>query len=100
MLGALLWRLMVTSPVTPLAVGFWRWGRYHGTIIRLFGGLPEGVMYSILMMNAITSYQLYQTESLRSQKGGNNQNVGKTNGACFNHCRRCIEFAGRCARIP
>jgi electron transport complex protein RnfD len=23
-------------------------------IIRLFGGLPEGVMYSILIMNAVT----------------------------------------------
>ena len=23
-------------------------------IIRLFGGLPEGVMYSILLMNALT----------------------------------------------
>jgi len=23
-------------------------------LIRLFGGLPEGVMYSILLMNAVT----------------------------------------------
>ena len=44
---------MVTSPTTPLgqwifAVG----GGVLAIIIRLFGGLPEGVMYSILFMNA------------------------------------------------
>lgn len=43
---------MVTSPVTPLgttiyAIGI---GVLVGTI-RLFGGFPEGVMYSILLMN-------------------------------------------------
>ncbi len=46
---------MVTSPVTP--VGSWLFGIGAGilvVIIRLFGGLPEGVMYSILLMNAIT----------------------------------------------
>lgn len=44
---------MVTSPVTPL--GTWIYGIGMGIvliIIRLFGGLPEGVMYSILFMNA------------------------------------------------
>jgi len=44
---------MVTSPVTPL--GSWIFGAGAGVIvilIRLFGGLPEGVMYSILFMNA------------------------------------------------
>jgi len=44
---------MVTSPVTPLgqwifAVG----GGVMAVVIRLFGGLPEGVMYSVLFMNA------------------------------------------------
>ncbi|MCF7886624.1 MAG: RnfABCDGE type electron transport complex subunit D [Candidatus Marinimicrobia bacterium] len=44
---------MVTSPVTPL--GSWIFGIGAGVIvilIRLFGGLPEGVMYSIIFMNA------------------------------------------------
>ena len=46
---------MVTSPITPL--GSWIFGIGAGillVIIRLFGGLPEGVMYSILLMNALT----------------------------------------------
>jgi electron transport complex protein RnfD len=44
---------MVTSPVTP--VGQWIFavgGGLMAVVIRLFGGLPEGVMYSILFMNA------------------------------------------------
>ncbi|MGQ9471366.1 MAG: RnfABCDGE type electron transport complex subunit D [Candidatus Aminicenantales bacterium] len=43
---------MVTSPITP--AGIWIYSVGIGTIIgiiRLFGGLPEGVMYSILLMN-------------------------------------------------
>jgi len=46
---------MVSSPVT--AKGSWIFGLGCGfvlVIIRLFGGLPEGVMYSILFMNAFT----------------------------------------------
>lgn len=46
---------MVTSPITPK--GRWLFGIGAGlflVIIRLFGGLPEGVMYSILLMNAFT----------------------------------------------
>jgi Na+-translocating ferredoxin:NAD+ oxidoreductase subunit D len=46
---------MVTSPITPL--GSWIFGAGAGLlviIIRLFGGLPEGVMYSILIMNSVT----------------------------------------------
>jgi len=46
---------MVTSPVT--TKGTWIFGIGAGfilVIIRLFGGLPEGVMYSILLMNAFT----------------------------------------------
>jgi Na+-translocating ferredoxin:NAD+ oxidoreductase subunit D len=45
----------VTSPVT--ARGRWIFGAGCGLItmtIRLWGGLPEGVMYSILLMNACT----------------------------------------------
>ncbi|MFH1791281.1 MAG: RnfABCDGE type electron transport complex subunit D [Candidatus Omnitrophota bacterium] len=45
----------VTSPVTKK--GRWIFGAGCGVItmvIRLWGGLPEGVMYSILLMNALT----------------------------------------------
>jgi electron transport complex protein RnfD len=45
---------MVTSPVTPLGQWIFAIGAGFLTIIiRLFGGLPEGVMYSILFMNAL-----------------------------------------------
>jgi electron transport complex protein RnfD len=46
---------MVTSPVTPK--GKWIFGVGAGIIlilIRQFGGYPEGVMYSILIMNCVT----------------------------------------------
>jgi len=46
---------MVTSPITP--IGSWIFGIGAGILlmlIRFFGGLPEGVMYSILLMNAVT----------------------------------------------
>lgn len=45
----------VSSPVTPR--GCWVFGFGVGllvVVIRQFGGLPEGVMYSILLMNAAT----------------------------------------------
>ncbi|MFH1395467.1 MAG: RnfABCDGE type electron transport complex subunit D [Candidatus Omnitrophota bacterium] len=45
----------VTSPVT--SKGRWVFGAGCGLItmiIRIWGGLPEGVMYSILLMNAVT----------------------------------------------
>ena len=45
----------VTSPVTPR--GAWIFGIGVGVLvmlIRIFGGLPEGVMYAILLMNAAT----------------------------------------------
>jgi electron transport complex protein RnfD len=50
---------MATDPVTsPLAPrGAWIFGFGIGflvVLIRLFGGLPEGVMYAILLMNATT----------------------------------------------
>ena len=46
---------MVTSPITPR--GSYIFGIGAGivlVVIRLFGGVPEGVMYSILLMNAFT----------------------------------------------
>ncbi len=46
---------MVGSPVTPR--GLWVYGAFIGSltiIIRLKGGLPEGVMYAILLGNALT----------------------------------------------
>ncbi len=48
---------MVTSPVTNL--GSWIFGFGIGflvVVIRLWGGLPEGVMYSILLMNALVPF--------------------------------------------
>lgn len=45
----------VTSPTTPL--GTWIYGAGIGILvvtIRFWGGLPEGVMYSILLMNAVS----------------------------------------------
>jgi len=50
---------MVTDPVTsPITVkGAWIFGAGVGilvVLIRLYGGLPEGVMYAILLMNATT----------------------------------------------
>ncbi|MCB1051540.1 MAG: RnfABCDGE type electron transport complex subunit D [Acidobacteria bacterium] len=50
---------MVTDPVTtPLTKkGMWIFGFGVGSLtllIRVFGGLPEGVMFSILLMNAVT----------------------------------------------
>ncbi len=44
-----------TSPIAPL--GAWVFGAGIGVLvvlIRVFGGLPEGVMYAILLMNACT----------------------------------------------
>lgn len=46
---------LVTSPITPK--GLWFYGFGIGVLvvlIRLWGGMPEGVMYAILLMNAGT----------------------------------------------
>ncbi len=48
---------MVTSPVTN--TGRWIFGAGIGVlvvVIRLWGGLPEGVMYAILLMNALVPF--------------------------------------------
>lgn len=48
---------MVTSPVTKL--GAWIFGAGIGALvvlIRTWGGLPEGVMYAILLMNAMVPF--------------------------------------------
>lgn len=56
MLGAVFMATdMVSSPITPL--GLWIYGAIIGVltiVIRIWGGLPEGVMYSILLANAIS----------------------------------------------
>ncbi len=56
MLGALFMATdMVTSPVTPK--GVWLFAILVGVItvvIRVWGGLPEGIMYAILLGNALT----------------------------------------------
>ena len=55
MLGAVFMATdMVSSPVTPW--GVWIYGAFIGVlviIIRLFGGLPEGVAYAIVLANSI-----------------------------------------------
>ena len=48
---------MVTSPITNM--GKWVFGVGIGilvVVIRIWGGLPEGVMYAILFMNALTPF--------------------------------------------
>ena len=48
---------MVTSPVTH--AGSWIFGIGIGflvVLIRVWGGLPEGVMYAILLMNALVPF--------------------------------------------
>ena len=56
MLGAMFMATdMVASPVTPL--GIWLYGAVIGlltVLIRLYGGLTEGVMYAILIANALS----------------------------------------------
>lgn len=58
MLGAVFMATdMVASPITPL--GVWIYGSLIGIVtivIRIWGGLPEGVMYSILLANAISPH--------------------------------------------
>jgi electron transport complex protein RnfD len=54
---------LVTSPVTN--PGCWIFGAGVGllvVVIRLWGGLTEGVMYAILIMNALVPYLNRLTE--------------------------------------
>lgn len=45
---------MVTSPITPIGTLVYAFGiGLLVFVIRVFGGLPEGVMYSILIMNSV-----------------------------------------------
>ena len=58
MLGAVFMATdMVASPLTP--TGVWVYGFIIGllvVVIRIWGGLPEGVMYAILLANAISPH--------------------------------------------
>jgi electron transport complex protein RnfD len=58
MLGAVFMATdMVSSPITPM--GLWIYGGIIGVltiVIRIWSGLPEGVMYSILLANAISPH--------------------------------------------
>ncbi|MGB5820867.1 MAG: RnfABCDGE type electron transport complex subunit D [Saonia sp.] len=58
MLGAVFMATdMVSSPITP--IGLWIYGSIIGIltiVIRIWSGLPEGVMYSILLANAISPH--------------------------------------------
>jgi H+/Na+-translocating ferredoxin:NAD+ oxidoreductase subunit D len=58
MLGAVFMATdLVTSPTTPK--GAWIYGAGIGAlvvVIRFWGGLPEGVMYAILLMNAVVPF--------------------------------------------
>ncbi len=73
MLGA--WYMatdLVTSPVTN--AGCWIFGVSIGllvVIIRIWGGLPEGVMYAILLMNALVPFinRATQPRKFGSTKG-------------------------------
>jgi electron transport complex protein RnfD len=58
MLGAV---FMATDPVaSPITnAGCWLYGILIGflvTVIRLWGGMPEGVMYAILLANAVSPH--------------------------------------------
>ncbi len=66
---------MVASPVT--AIGALLYGALIGVltvVIRLFGGLPEGVMYAILLANAasplIAAYTQPRVYGARRRRGG------------------------------
>ncbi|HFA49189.1 MAG TPA: RnfABCDGE type electron transport complex subunit D [Bacteroidetes bacterium] len=75
MLGAVFMATdMVGSPITPK--GVWVYGALIGllvVVIRIWGGLPEGVMYAILLANAISPHidnairpRVYGTAKIKS----------------------------------
>jgi Na+-translocating ferredoxin:NAD+ oxidoreductase subunit D len=71
MLGAVFMATdMVGSPITPLGVVIYGvLSVLLVVVIRIWGGLPEGVMYAILLGNALTP----QIDSLIRPKGLRNQ---------------------------
>jgi electron transport complex protein RnfD len=67
----------VTSPITPR--GAWIFGIGVGVLvmlIRVFGGLPEGVMYAILLMNAATPLIDRYTQPRVFGRGGETDEPG------------------------
>lgn len=79
MLGA--WYMatdMVTSPLS--TKGCWLFGFGIGlltVIIRIWGGLPEGVMYSILLMNALVPFINRVTQPRLFGTSGKKKEAGK-----------------------
>ena len=80
MLGAVFMATdMVASPITPL--GVWVYGALIGllvVVIRIWGGLPEGVMYAILLANAVSPHidnvirpRVYGTKKMGIKELGN-----------------------------
>jgi electron transport complex protein RnfD len=76
MLGAVFMATdMVASPITPL--GVWVYGLLIGVlvvVIRIWGGLPEGVMYAILLANAVAPHidklirpRVYGTQKVKNK---------------------------------
>jgi electron transport complex protein RnfD len=73
---------MVTSPVTN--AGCWLFGIGIGVlvvIIRIWGGLPEGVMYAILLMNALVPFINRATQPRKFGSPPRRPRVGKGDGA-------------------
>ena len=73
---------MVTSPVTN--AGCWLFGIGIGVlvvIIRIWGGLPEGVMYAILLMNALVPFINRATQPRKFGSPPRRPGVSKGGGA-------------------
>ena len=67
---------MVASPITPL--GIWIYGGLIGllvVVIRIWGGLPEGVMYAILLGNAVSPHI---DNAIRPRVYGTSKSLNKT----------------------
>jgi len=71
-IGIIVILIRVFSPLTPK--GTWIFGIGIGIIvilIRVFGGFPEGMMYAILLMNAIPNHALLDTEEQPNENESN-----------------------------